>query len=206
MPDEYHVPAHTGESLLEAKGSRFYGRAMYAPDEAAVEALLAEARATHPETNHHAFAYRLGADGAVARFSDDGEPGGTAGRPMMEVLLRASLVYAAVVVSRHFGGTLLGAGGLVRAYGGAASAAVRAAGVRTLRPHARLRLNIAYSLLGAIEQELRQLGLPAPTAEYGAEVTLTVLVPAAQLALFRQRVNDLSAGQAGITLEGTAYL
>lgn len=206
MSNEYHVPAQTGRSLIEAKGSRFYGQAVYAPDEAAVEALLASARVEHPEANHHAFAYRLGADGAVARFSDDGEPGGTAGRPMMEVLLRASLVYIAVVVSRHFGGTLLGAGGLVRAYGGAAAAAVREAGVRTLRAYQRLRVTVPYSLLGAVEQEARLLGLREPDAEYGAEVMLTLLAPTEQVAQVRARLADATAGQAAITRLETVYL
>lgn len=206
MTGEYNVPARTGDALLEAKGSRFYGRAIHAPGKAAVEALLAEARARHPEAHHHAFAYRLGADGAVARFSDDGEPGGTAGRPLMEVLLRTSLVYAAIVVSRHFGGTLLGAGGLVRAYGGASAAAVRAAGVRTLRPHTRLYVTISYPVLGAIEQDMRHLGLPAPEVEYGAEVTLSLLVPVEQLDHVIHRISDLSAGQATISTAQTIYL
>src|SRR5256714_12112716 len=113
------VPAGVGESLFEAKGSLFFGQATRVEDEAGVQALLVAARAAHPEANHHAFAYRLGIEGQVARFGDDGEPGGTAGRPIMEVLLRESLVDAAVVGSRRFGGALLGAGRRPRAPRGA---------------------------------------------------------------------------------------
>src|ERR671934_543315 len=116
----YRVPAGAGESRFEAKGSLFFGQAARVEDEAGVQALLAAARVAHPEANHHPFAYRLGAEGQVARFSDDGEPGGTAGRPIMEVLLHESLVDAAVVVSRRFGGTLLGAGGVLGDLGGGA--------------------------------------------------------------------------------------
>ena len=202
----YRVPAGVGASLFEAKGSLFFGQAARVEDEAGVQALLVAARAAHPKANHHAFAYRLGAEGQVARFSDDGEPGGTAGRPIMEVLLRESLVDAAVVVSRRFGGTLLGAGGLARAYGGAAVMAVRAAGVTTMHPHVRLQVTVDYARLGAVQQEIRRLGLRPPEESYAAQVTLTVAVPSEQYALFRARVSDLSAGQAQITAGETVYL
>src|SRR2546421_1658195 len=130
----YRVPAGVGESLFEAKGSLFFGQAARVQDEAGVQALLAAARAAHPEANHHAFAYRLGVEGQLARFGDDGEPGGTAGRPIMEVLLRGSLVDAAVVVSRRFGGTLLGAGGVAPAYGGGGPGGPLVARVGAPRP------------------------------------------------------------------------
>ena len=205
MIAEYYVPARTGEGMLEVKGSRFYARAAPAESEQDVQELLAAMRAAHPDANHHAYAYRLGPAGETARFSDDGEPGGTAGRPIMEHLLRAELVNIAVVVSRHFGGTLLGAGGLARAYGGAAADAVRAAGVAKMRPHTRLRVTLDYGLLGALEQEVRRLGLRPPEMEYGARVTLTALVPADDVAPFQARVRDLSSGQAEAQEEGTVF-
>src|ERR671932_782671 len=139
----------------------------------------------------------------VARFSDDGEPGGTAGRPIMEVLLHESLVDAAVVVSRRFGGTLLGAGGLARAYGAAAAMAVRAAGVATMYPHIRLQVTIDYARLGAVQQEMRRLRLRPPEESYGGQVTLTVAVPSEQCEMFRARVSDLSAGEGPNTAGGT---
>jgi len=205
MTTGYNAPARVGEAVLETKGSRFYARAVPTATEGEVQALLAAARAGRPEANHHAYAYRLGPAGEIARFSDDGEPGGTAGRPMMEALLREGLVDIAVVVSRRFGGTLLGAGGLARAYGGAAAEAVRAAGVVTLRPHARLRLTVEYGLLGAVEQEVHRLGLRAPKIEYGERATLTLLAPAGEVALFQERVRDLSAGRVEARVEGTAF-
>ena len=201
----YNAPAREGAAVVEAKGSRFYARAVPVTTENEVHDALATARVAHPEANHHAYAYRLGPRGEVARFSDDGEPGGTAGRPMMEALSRAGLVDIVVVVSRHFGGTLLGTGGLARAYGGAAAEAARAAGVVALRPHTRLRLAVAYGLLGAVEQEIRRLGLRPPEIEYGEHVTLTVLVPDADVAPFQARVRDLSSGQAEARVEGTAF-
>jgi len=201
----YNVPARTGEAALETKGSWFYACAAPAESEQDVQALLAAMRVAHPDATHHAYAYRLGPAGEAARFSDDGEPGGTAGRPIMERLLRAELVNIAVVVSRHFGGTLLGAGGLVRAYSGAAADAVRAAGAATMRPHTRLRVTIDYGLLGALEQEVRRLGLRPPEMEYGERVTVTALVPADDVALFQTRVRDLSSGQAEALADGTVF-
>lgn len=202
----YRVPARTGEALVEAKGSLFYGRAERAESETEVQSLLAAARVAHPDANHHVFAYRLGANGEIARFSDDGEPGGTAGRPMMEVLLRENLVYVAVVVSRHFGGTLLGAGGLVRAYGGTAAAALRDAGVAEMSPHTRLRITVEYSQLGAVQQEIRRAGLRDPDEEFGARVTLVLPVPAGDVAAFQRRLTDLTAAQARIEALETIYL
>ncbi len=204
--EAYRVPAAPGDAVHEAKGSLFYGRAVRVEDESGVQALLAAARAAHPEANHHAYAYRLGAAGEAARFSDDGEPGGTAGRPIMEVLLREGLVYAAVVVSRHFGGTLLGAGGLVRAYGGTAAAAVRAAGASAMHPHVRLQITLDYSYLGAVQQEIRHLGLRPPDEGFGEQVALTVTVPQEDVGPFRARIADLSAGSAQIATLETVYL
>ena len=203
---EYRVPARTGRSLVEAKLSIFHGEAKRVDDEAAVQALLAAAHAAHPGANHHAYAYRLGRTGENARFSDDGEPGGTAGRPAMEVLVRASLVYAAVVVSRHFGGTLLGTGGLLRAYGKAAAIAVDDAGVSTMRLHTRWRITVAYHLLGPVQQELRRLKLRSPTVEFGQEAILLVAVPAESAERFRDRIAEVTAGQALVLPADTEYL
>ena len=192
---EYRVPAHAGQGLVEAKESRFYARAAPAADEGAVRAVLDAARTEHPAANHHAYAYRLGPDGTTSRYSDDGEPGGTAGRPIMDALLHAGLVDAVVVVSRIFGGVLLGSGGLARAYGGAAVAAVRAAGVTVMRPHLRLGVAVPYDLLGAIEQDLHPLD-----AVYAANVNVAVLVPVADVPALRARLADVTAGRARVTV------
>jgi len=197
---EYRVPAHAGQGLVEAKGSRFYARAAPAADEGAVRAVLDAARTEHPAANHHTYAYRLGPDGTTSRYSDDGEPGGTAGRPIMDALLHAGLVDAVVVVSRIFGGVLLGSGGLARAYGGAAVAAVRAAGVTVMRPHLRLDIAVAYDLLGAIEQELRRADLHPLDAVYAANVNVAVLVPVADVPALRARLADVTAGRARVTV------
>src|SRR6185312_8800636 len=152
QPKVFRTLAGEGRADIEIKRSRFLAVAASVADEPAAQVLTASERTRHPDANHHTFAYRIGHDGAIARFSDDGEPGGTAGRPMMEVLLREVLVDTAVVVTRYFGGILLGSGGLARAYGQAAAQAIHAAGVRRMVPHTLMRAVISYPRAGALEQ------------------------------------------------------
>lgn len=195
-----------GIAELEIKRSRFLGQAAPVRDEAAVHALLASVRSAHPDASHHCFAYRLGLAGEAARFSDDGEPGGTAGRPIMEVLLREELVDVAVVVTRYFGGILLGSGGLTRAYSQTAAEAVRAAGFVAMRPHTEVRVTVEYSRLGALEQALLRAGLVASAKEYTDRVTLLVPVPAGDEPSFAAVVADLTGG-GGLVVPGpTLYL
>src|SRR5690606_25357117 len=133
------------EDVVE--GSRFI--AWVEPVSSADEALtlVTRARTEHPDATHHCWAYRLGDE---MRFSDDGEPGGTAGRPMLEVMLKRGLDGCAAVVTRYFGGKKLGAGGLVRAYGGAVARALDAAGVVRLVPYQRLRVRAPFASASAV--------------------------------------------------------
>jgi uncharacterized YigZ family protein len=195
-----------GRAELEIKHSRFLAIAAPAGEETAARALIAGERTRHPEANHHTFAYRLGTDGAISRFSDDGEPGGTAGRPIMEVLLREELVDVAVVVSRYFGGILLGSGGLTRAYGQAAAQAIHAAGACRMRPHTLMRAVISYARAGALEQALTLSGRPIRGIEYTDTVTLTVPVLAGDEDTFRTLVADVTSGTGSVEAGALLYL
>ena len=195
-----------GGSLFAVKRSRFRGHAEPVRDEASVQEILAGIRAAHPDAGHHAFAFRIGSLGEVGRFSDDGEPGGTAGRPMMEVLLRDGLVDALVVVTRYFGGILLGSGGLTRAYGQAAADAIRAAGSVGMLPHTMLHVTVDYARWGALEQALRRTGLTAHDLRYAEHVRLTVPVPAGEAPAFAVLVADLTAGTGAVTTGEMVYL
>jgi uncharacterized YigZ family protein len=195
-----------GQSELEIKRSRFLGRAEPVRDEAAFADLIAAIRATHPDASHHAFAYRLGRSGEIARFSDAGEPGGTAGRPMMEVLIREEVVDAAIVVSRYFGGTLLGTGGLTRSYGQAAAGAVRSAGYATMSPHTEMLVTIDYGHFGAMEQALKRADLAAGQTTYSDVVSLMVQVPAGEEAAFGSLIADLTAGAGLVEAGKTVFL
>jgi len=203
--DEYRVPARAGEGFLETKGSRFFGKAILAVDEEAVEALLTSARALYPAASHHTYAYRLGRTGAIARYGDDGEPGGTAGKPMMEVLLRTDVVDVAVVVSRIFGGVKLGAGGLTRAYGSTAALSVRAAGIVVRRPRTSLKVTTSYDLLGAVEAVLRREGVVGRDMDYAAAVSMTAAVAPEEVAALIHALGDATAGRARVVVGTTTY-
>lgn len=152
----YRTVKQPGEAELVIKRSRFIGRCFPVADEQEALRLLEQVRRQHWDATHNCYAYSVGGSGACARYSDDGEPSGTAGLPMMEALRRSGVTDALVVVTRYFGGILLGAGGLVRAYSAAAAAAVRSAGEVEMRECVRLSLETPYPLWGRVEPLLRE--------------------------------------------------
>jgi uncharacterized YigZ family protein len=206
MERAYRTLKTVGTSELEIKRSRFLGRAEPIGDELGFQQLLTLMRTAHPDARHHAYAFRLGRAGEVARFSDDGEPGGTAGRPAMEALLRDEVVDGAVVVTRYFGGTLLGSGGLTRAYSQAAAEAIRAAGIVSMRPHTEMHVVIDYEIYGALEQTLKRAGLSVGATSFADVVTVAVRVPAGQEPRLVSLVADLTAGAGLVEPGSTMYL
>ena len=152
----YRTVKQPGEAELVIKRSRFIGRCFPVADEQEALRLLEQVRRQHWDATHNCYAYSVGVSGACARYSDDGEPSGTAGLPMMEALRRSGVTDALVVVTRYFGGILLGAGGLVRAYSAAAAAAVRSAGEVEMRECVRLSLETPYPLWGRVEPLLSE--------------------------------------------------
>lgn len=177
------------------EGSRFIARVRPVGSVEEAEALVTEARRDHPDATHHCWAYKLG---EVVRFSDDGEPGGTAGRPMLEVMLKRGLDGCAAVVVRYFGGKKLGAGGLVRAYSGAVARALDAAGVERLTTYHRLRVRAPFATATAV---LRELGDAEPGFDAGGLVT-EVAVPADEVENLRLRLAELTRGEAVVDVVG----
>lgn len=146
---------------LEIRRSRFLTRLRRVSTESAARAVVEERRSAHFDARHHCSAFVLGVDGRTARSSDDGEPAGTAGLPMLQVLQKNALTDVVAVVTRYFGGIKLGAGGLVRAYSDAVAAAVEAVGIREVRLSRLLRVDVDYAEAGAYENQLRGLILPS---------------------------------------------
>ena len=190
--DEYLVPSEYGEDEFIEKKSRFIGRIW--PVETEEEALvrIQEMKKKHYDATHNCWAYII-RDGAV-RFSDDGEPGGTAGMPMLQVLQREGLFNAVCVVTRYFGGILLGAGGLVRAYTKGAKIAVDAAGKSMKRVWTVLYVPCPYSFYERVRLEVEAFGGIVRKADFGAEVELELLFPEAKTQEFLDRLTDLTAG------------
>lgn len=156
--------------------SRFIGRCCGVAEEQAVLQMLADIKKKEWNASHHCYAYRLGADGGVARYSDDDEPGGTAGLPILEALRSKGVTNALCVVTRYFGGILLGTGGLARAYSRAASEAVDAAAPLWMVPCAIYAMVMDYSRWSSMEPQLRQYGKVLDVC-FTEKVTVEMLIP-----------------------------
>lgn len=191
----YRTIRRTAEAEVEIKRSRFLALLAPVVDEAAAREVIAERRSAHPKARHHCTAFILDPDSRTQRFNDDGEPAGTAGAPILDVLAGHELTYVVAVVTRYFGGTLLGAGGLVRAYGQATSAAVGTASIVTKHELVPVRAGVDYAQANALERGAEVRGW-STRAEYGARVDVDVLVPVAEAEAAIAMYADLTAGRA----------
>ncbi len=156
--------------------SRFIGYACPCETEADALSFLQKIRTKHKDASHNCYAYVIGRNAGIMRYSDDGEPGGTAGLPMMEVLKAQGVVNCCVVVTRYFGGVLLGAGGLVRAYTQGAVIALKAAQVVTMEPSQKHICEVAYPLWDKVQHAMKALPLQVVGSEFTTAVTFTILV------------------------------
>ena len=156
--------------------SRFIGYASPAQTEEEALAFLQSIRMKHKDATHNCYAYVIGRNAGVMRYSDDGEPGGTAGLPMMEVLKAQGVVNCCVVVTRYFGGVLLGAGGLVRAYTQGCAVGLKAAQVVTMEPSRRYLCEVGYPLWDKVQHTLRALPVQLLGSDFTTAVTFTLLM------------------------------
>ena len=173
--------------------SRFIGQCFPITSEEAALGKLAELRKTYWDATHNCYAESIGARGEIARFSDDGEPGGTAGMPMMDALRGAGVTNVLCVVTRYFGGILLGTGGLVRAYGRSCAEAIRAAGVVRMAPCDLLSFSVPYPQWALFQQTALRHGA-ALEPEYGELVRCVAVIEAERTEAFLDAVFDQSAG------------
>ncbi len=201
--EEYLVPSGFGEAEFTEKRSRFIGRIWCVETEQEALARIQEMRKKHYDATHNCWAYIL-RDGAT-RFSDDGEPGGTAGLPMVQVLQKEGLFNVVCVVTRYFGGILLGAGGLVRAYTRGAKIAVDAAGKSVKRVWTALYIPCPYSYFERVKLSVAAFGGVIQDTDFGADVELTVLLPEGQTQPFLTALTDLSAGAIEALETGKEY-
>ena len=201
--EEYLVPTGFGEDEFVEKKSRFIGRAWLVESEEEALQKIQEMKKQHYDATHNCWAYII-RDGAV-RFSDDGEPGGTAGMPMLQVLQREGLYNVVCVVTRYFGGILLGAGGLVRAYTKGAKIAVDAAGKSMKRVWTVLYIPCPYSFYERVKLETENFGGIIRKTDFGAEVELEVLFPEAQANPFLEKLTDMTSGTVEAMEVGQEY-
>lgn len=205
MTSEYITLQKYGEAEFTISRSRFIGRAFPVKTEEEALTHLAALRKQHYDATHNCYAYRIGETAAIARFSDDGEPQGTAGLPMMEALRGKGPTFALVVVTRYFGGILLGAGGLVRAYSRAASEAVDNAGLQTMRLCDAYSLTFGYERIGRMSRFLQNGGYDFAPFEYGAQINARVFVPKAKSEAFCTQMADLTAALVVPSYEGEVW-
>ncbi|WP_342780108.1 IMPACT family protein [Aeromicrobium fastidiosum] len=187
---------------MEVRRSRFLAVVVRVDDEAGARDVIASARREHHDARHHCSAFVIGADTSLRRSNDDGEPAGTAGAPMLEVLTRRGVSDVVAVVTRWFGGTLLGAGGLVRAYGDAVGLALDEAGVQERRLRHTMRVTAAATDAGSLDHRLRSLGT-VTDVQYGDDVVFTVGV--SDPARFADEVAAASTGRATVDQSGTSW-
>lgn len=203
----YLTLADAAHAELEVKRSRFVATVRRAPDEAAALAVVAEQRRAHHAARHHCSAFVIGPDQALVRVADDGEPAGTAGLPMLNVLVGAGLSDVAAVVTRYFGGTLLGAGGLARAYSGAVAAALEGAALIRRRQLELFRVSVDPGLAGQLEAAVRNRGITVGEVAYGsAEVVLRVAVPAGSVGSLSSLVASITGGSASVAPSGQDWV
>ena len=194
--EEYLVPSGYGEDEFVEKKSRFIGRIWPVESEEEAQEQIRQMEKTYSDAAHNCWAYVI-KDGP-ARFSDNGEPGGTAGNPMMQVLQKENLNNVLCVVTRYFGGILLGAGGLVRAYTKGAKIAVNAAGKSIKRVWSVLYIPCPYNFYERVKLETESFGGIIRDTQFGAEVELEILVAQPQAQAFLDKILDMTSG----TVEG----
>ena len=195
-----------GSRELEIRKSRFVCTLVRAADEAEAVRFLALHRRAHRDATHNCTAYVVGEHGEIAKSSDDGEPAGTAGIPMLEVLTRRGLTGTAAVVTRYFGGVKLGAGGLVRAYAQAVAGAVDAVGVVELRPAVTVTVGVDHALAGRFLGDLHARGAQPADVRYGRAVEADVAVPVADLEEFEAWTAQATAGRATLRRGATGHI
>lgn len=196
----YRVPTGAGEAEFTEKRSRFLGHLRPAQSEEEARRFIAEMKREHYDARHNCWCYII--RGGAERYSDDGEPQGTAGIPMLEVFRREGVSDFVCVVTRYFGGVLLGAGGLLRAYTRSAKDALDAAGISVVRRWLEAELPCSYGAAERLKAEVAAAGGAVADTEYGAEVVIKALIPGELREAFCARIFDVSGGAVSVRITG----
>ncbi|MGW0468595.1 YigZ family protein [Streptomyces sp. NPDC003027] len=205
MQEQYRTLAREGVHETEINRSRFICALAPVATEQEAQDFVARVRKEHPTATHNCFAYVIGADASVQKASDDGEPGGTAGTPMLQMLMRREMRYVAAVVTRYYGGVKLGAGGLIRAYGGVVGEALDALGTLTRQRFRLATVTVDHQRAGRLENDLRATGRGVREVRYGEAVAIEIGLPDAEVEAFREWLAQVTAGAAALELGGEAY-
>lgn len=206
MPGDFKTVRQTAQDEFVVNKSRFIGSASPCLTEEEALAFLKSIRDRYRDASHNCYAYVIGENAGIMRYSDDGEPGGTAGLPMMEVLKARGVVNCCVVVTRYFGGVLLGAGGLVRAYSKSCALALNAAQVVRMERSHKILLDVPYPLWDRVNHALKSLPVIIEDTAFAASVEATLLVREKDMDQVAQKLAALTDAKAEwLPLEETHY-
>ncbi len=208
---DYLVPLKYGEAEFIEKRSRFIGQVWPVESESRARELIAETKSKYHDARHNCWCISIRASGgmldtAAVRYADDGEPQGTAGQPMLEVFRRGGIENVLCVVTRYFGGILLGAGGLTRAYAHTAKLALDSAGIAEMRLWTCMDIICPYSLFDRIKNEIEAFGGMTDNVAYGTDVTVSALFPEQTYTSFENRIIDMTSGLVVGTKTGEKYI
>lgn len=203
-PILYTTLAHEASAEFTEKKSLFIGYAAPVRTEQDALDFIAKIKKKHSDATHNVYAYQLNG-GGIARYSDDGEPQGTAGVPVLDIIKKSGADDVCVVVTRYFGGILLGAGGLVRAYAAGAKAAIDAAGIVTYENYTEFKLASGYSEYQKLVYELPRYHVKVDSTDFGGDVTLKLAIRAVDYENFADRVAELFAGRIKPEITGERF-
>ena len=202
----YKTISEKGTAAYEIQKSKFYAYTAPAETEEQAREFVAAIKKKHFDARHNCSAWVLGADSSQQKSNDDGEPGGTAGNPILEAIKQQGLTNIVVVVTRYFGGIKLGAGGLIRAYSHTATLGLEATPQVTIKPVCLIAAQLDYPLLGTVENWIRTEGLQSTPAEYADKVTVKLLVEPQDVEKIRTNLINLTAARCHITVAPPEYM
>lgn len=202
----YKTISEKGTAAYEIQKSKFYAYTAPAETEEQAREFVAAIKKKHFDARHNCSAWVLGADSSQQKSNDDGEPGGTAGNPILEAIKQQGLTNIVVVVTRYFGGIKLGAGGLIRAYSHTATLGLEATPQVAIKPVCLIAAQLDYPLLGTIENWIRTEGLRSTPAEYADKVTVKLLVEPQDVEKIRTDLINLTAARCHITVAPPEYM
>lgn len=205
MLPEYKIAYRGGQGEIVEKKSRFIATVQPVSDEEEAQEFIAEVKKKYWDARHNCFAYVIGERHELARFSDDGEPGGTAGKPMLDVLLGEDIHNVAVVVTRYFGGTLLGTGGLVRAYSGATKAGLAESQIINRICGVKLSIDTEYGDLGKIQYILGERKITILDSVYTDKVQLVCVIPEDDVKKVCEEITEGTGARAGMEELGKCF-
>ncbi len=201
----YKIVYRPGSGVYEEKKSRFIANVAPADSEEEAVNFIETIKKKYYDARHNCPAFIIGRNREITRCSDDGEPSGTAGKPILEVLLGAEVTNVVVVITRYFGGTLLGTGGLVRAYTQAVQEGLRNAGIATMKYGSEMTIEVAYTDVGRVQYLLGSRQIEIADSRYTDRAAFDIQIPREQEAALRKELTEATSGRARIEVTGEGY-